>query len=126
MAHTLIARQPERDPAPGQAPSGQPVTVEHRQRPEQAEQHQPRLQQHGAGGLHAAGYTARIPQLTITASTPRWRTSRPARTTAAALASAVRTRPAAIPAAVPVALVASATGAVSSVIPGGWTMMKSR
>ena len=46
--------------------------------------------------------------------------------TAAAPASAVRIRPTPIPQAVPRPLVTSATGAISSVMPGGWTMMKSR
>ncbi len=46
--------------------------------------------------------------------------------TAAAPASAVRIRPTPIPQAVPIPLVTSATGAISSVMPGGWTMMKSR
>ena len=45
---------------------------------------------------------------------------------AAALASAVSTRPAAIPGYGAGPLVASATGAISSVMPGGCTMMKSR
>ena len=52
--HLDRAREPEREPAPDQAPpAGQPVAVEHRERPQQAEQHQPRLQQHGSGRLHA-------------------------------------------------------------------------
>ena len=74
----------------------------------------------------AAGNTASTPQAISAASAPRWRTSRPIRTTPAALATMVRTRPIARPAAVPVALATRATGAISSRIPGGWTKMKSR
>ena len=52
--HLDRAREPEREAAPDQAPpAGQPVAVEHRERPQQAEQHQPRLEQHGSGRLQA-------------------------------------------------------------------------
>jgi hypothetical protein len=67
-----------------------------------------------------------MPQVTIVAKTPRWRTSRPPRTTAAALTRTVRIRPTPIAQAVPASLEMAAAGIISSVIPGGWTMMKSR
>ncbi len=72
-----------------------------------------------------SGYTAMIPQVTMTASRPRCRTSRPASSTPAVLASVVSTRPVAIAAAVPVILESSAAGTMSKVIPGGWTRMNS-
>ncbi len=64
-----------------------------------------------------------IPQVTITTSRPRCRTSRPASATPAVLASVVSTRPVAIAVAVPVILDSSAAGTISRVIPGGWTRM---
>jgi len=67
-----------------------------------------------------------IPQVMSTARVPYRRTSRPARTTPAPLATVVRIRAISIPLAVPVALATRATGVSSSVIPGGWTMTKSR
>ena len=67
-----------------------------------------------------------IPHAMTVASAPRWRTSRPARATDADLARAVRIRPMAMPHAVPVTLLRSAAGIISSVIPGGCTIRKSR
>ncbi len=47
--------EPERHPAPGQAPAavGQPVAVEHREGCGQAEQRDPRLEEDRVGGRHA-------------------------------------------------------------------------
>ena len=52
LAH---AGEPEREAARAEPPpaAGQVVAVHHRQRPGQAEQHQPRLDQHGVRGVHA-------------------------------------------------------------------------
>ncbi len=66
-----------------------------------------------------SGKIASTPQVTSVANRPRCRVSRPATGTAAALARAVITRATAIPMSVPMALVASATGNMSNVIPGG-------
>ena len=64
--------EPERRPAPRQPPAAgrQPVPVEHRHRAEQAEQHQPRLDQHGMGGRDGCPGTP---------PAPRRRSARPAR-----------------------------------------------
>ena len=62
------------------------------------------------GGRDAHGKTARIPQAVKVANTPRWRTSNPSRSTPAALASAVSSRPMPMPQAVPVTLASSAAG----------------
>ena len=72
------------------------------------------------------GKMASTPQDRATASGPRCRASRPTSTIPAALAATVRMRPAAMPQAVLVTWASSAAGLISSVMPGGCTMMKSR
>jgi hypothetical protein len=73
-----------------------------------------------------SGKIASAPQVTMAANRPRCRVSRPASGTAAELASAVTIRATANPLPVLMPLVASATGNIRSVMPGGCTMMKSR
>ena len=60
------------------------------------------------------------------ASAPRCRTRRPIRTTFAVSANAVSSRAAPSPQAVPATFAASATGAISSMDAGGWTIAKFR
>ena len=72
-----------------------------------------------------SGYTARNPPATATGSTPRCRIAKPVSVTPPAPAQAVRMRPMASALAVPSGPASAATGVISSITPGGCTVMKS-
>src|SRR5580692_9667294 len=72
----------------------------------------------------SSGYAARMPQLTTVTNTPRQRTRDPTSGTHRAEASTVSSRAAAIACVAVDTLAMTATGAISSRMPGGWTNAK--